>query len=169
MPTIQNTFEGWAVVELFGHGKAIGFVTTEYFGTACMFRCDTPERKEREFVLEKPQFGINQDDMREKYLPKGTKVKRQAMPAHSRLLGVGSLFAINPCSEELAMKQLEVDEPRPLIAMEIPEEYRTKALTAPQPIVDAMEPDDVDAMEPDDEEDPYSDEPVAENLEQEAS
>jgi hypothetical protein len=28
----QATFEGWAVVELFGHSREIGYVKTEYFG-----------------------------------------------------------------------------------------------------------------------------------------
>ena len=27
-------FEGWAIVELFGHQREIGYVTTRYFGTA---------------------------------------------------------------------------------------------------------------------------------------
>jgi|SRR5579859_3329898 len=146
MPDIHNYFEGWAVVELFGHGKAIGFVTTEYFGTACMFRCDTPERPEREYVLEKPAYGVNPDSMSEKFLPVGTKVKRAAAPAHSRLLGPGSIFAINPTSEELAMKQLEYDEPRPLICMEMPESTKQKALAGPQPVVDALDQSDVDAI-----------------------
>ncbi len=128
MPEIHNYFEGWAVVELFGHGKAIGFVTTEYFGTACMFRVDTPEREAREFTLDKPTFGHFGDDLGYKTLPKGTKVNRVAMPAKSRLLGPGSIFAINPCSEQLAKAQLEIDEPRPLVALDIPEEHRQKVL-----------------------------------------
>jgi hypothetical protein len=120
MPEIQNHFEGWAVVELFGHGKAIGFVTTEYFGTAALFRVDVPGREEREYLLDAPTWGIPEGRMSETLLPVGTKVKRQAMPAHSRLLGPGSIFAINPCSETVAMAQLERSEPRPLIVVEMP-------------------------------------------------
>ncbi len=131
MPEIHNYFEGWAVVELFGHGKAIGFVTTEYFGTACMFRVDTPERAEREYILDKPVYGYSDTRMSESSLPVGTKVKRPGIPAHSRLLGPGSIFAINPTSEELAKVQLERDEPRPLICLELPENYRQKALNEP--------------------------------------
>lgn len=52
----QNRFEGFAVVELFGHAKEIGFVTTEYYGTAAFFRVDTPELPERDFVLESPEY-----------------------------------------------------------------------------------------------------------------
>src|SRR5271154_4995145 len=75
MPDIHNYCEGWSVAELFGHGKAIGFVTTEYFGTACIFRCYTPERAAREYLLEKPSYGRHPETMAEMLLPAGTKVK----------------------------------------------------------------------------------------------
>ena len=45
------TFEGWAIVELFGHGKEAGFVKTEYYGSCAMFRVDVPELPEREYPL----------------------------------------------------------------------------------------------------------------------
>lgn len=38
----QNTFSGWAVIELFGHSTEVGMVTTEYFGTAAMWRVEVP-------------------------------------------------------------------------------------------------------------------------------
>ena len=38
----QSRFEGWAIVEMFGHQREAGFVTTESFGPACLFRVDTP-------------------------------------------------------------------------------------------------------------------------------
>jgi len=126
MPDVQNHFEGWAVVELFGHGKAIGFVTTEYYGTSCLFRVDTPERAEREYTLEKPTWGEDPETMCSRLIPKGSKVKRAAAPGHSRLLGPGSIFAINPCTEDVAKMQLEIGEPRPLIVVEMP-----KGATAP--------------------------------------
>ena len=141
MPEVHNYFEGYAVIELFGHGKAIGFVTTEYFGTACFFRCDVPGREEREFILTKATYGRDSETMTEKFLPVGTKVKRAAAPASSRLLGPGSIFAINPCSEQLAKAQLEIDEPRPLICLEIPAQYRQKTLPPgePQPIAAVLD------------------------------
>jgi hypothetical protein len=156
MADIHNYFEGWAVVELFGHGKAIGFVTTEYFGNACLFRCDTPERATREYVLDKPTYGLSPDCMSEKFLPIGTKVKRQAMPAHSRLIGPASIFALNPVSEEVAMKTLERDSPRPLICLEMPTRGESRPLLPgeAQPIVDAMDGAD-------EEEDRYEDDEEA--------
>lgn len=147
MTDTQKHFEGWAVVELFGHGKAIGFVTTEYYGTACLFRIDTPGRDEREWTLERPEYGQDPDSLRTLLLPAGVKVKRAAMPAHSRLVGPSSIFALNPCSQEVALRQLERDEPRPLIAVELPDNLKTKQLREVLP------------GEPEDEDDPYEDEP----------
>ncbi len=28
-----SKFEGWAVVEMFGHSREVGYITTEYFDT----------------------------------------------------------------------------------------------------------------------------------------
>lgn len=110
----QTKFEGWAVVELMGHQKEIGFVTTEYFGQACLFRVDTPELPEREFVLTRPTSTTGG------WSPAGSKVKRECMSAKTRLLAPGSLYAVNPCTEEAARTALEHLVERPLILIEAP-------------------------------------------------
>jgi hypothetical protein len=50
--TEQAVFSGWAVVELMGHQSEIGFVKTQAFGQAVMFRIDTPELPELEPVID---------------------------------------------------------------------------------------------------------------------
>lgn len=112
----QATFEGWAIVELLGHRKEIGYVTTQAFGPAVLFRCDTPELPEREYILESPEYAEG------RYCPKGTKVKRQSSPARSCLVAPGSLYAINPCSEAAAMALIERNINRPLIILELSEQ-----------------------------------------------
>ena len=52
----QSTFTGWAMLELMGHQREIGYVTTEYFGGAALFRVDVPELPEREFSLTAPEY-----------------------------------------------------------------------------------------------------------------
>ena len=42
MSDSQTTIEGWAILELFGHNKIAGFVTTAIIGTSGMFRIDVP-------------------------------------------------------------------------------------------------------------------------------
>lgn len=121
--TQQATFEGWAIVELMGHQREIGFVTTQAFGQAVMFRVDTPELAEREYLLTAPEYVESQ------WTPEGAKVKRPACPARSRLISPGSLYAINPCSEETARQAIEKTSSRPLILIETPSV--NKALMAP--------------------------------------
>jgi hypothetical protein len=110
----QSKFEGWAIVELMGHQREIGYVTTEYYGAACLFRVDVPDLPEREFILTRPQW--NDGDR----LNIGTKVRRAAVAGRSRLLGVGSLYAVNPCTEEAARVAIEEGVARPLIVLELP-------------------------------------------------
>ncbi len=140
----QSTFEGWAVVELMGHQREIGFVTTEAYGQAVMFRIDTPELPEREMVLTAPEWG--DVDGGQSWLPAGSKVKRQAVAARSRLVAPGSLYAINPCTEEAARTAIERNISRPLILVEI---AAGKALPAPQPLEDE---DDDNELHQDEEE-----------------
>src|SRR5580700_1095172 len=94
----QASFSGWAIVEMMGHQTEIGFVTTQAFGQAVMFRIDTPELPEREFVLNQPTWVTTEDDTRS-WMPEGSKVKRAASPARTRLVSPGALYAINPCTE----------------------------------------------------------------------
>src|SRR6266850_556119 len=124
----QSAFEGWAVVELMGHQREIGYVTTEAYGQAVLFRVDTPELPEREFTLTAPQWAG--DDGSRAWTPAGAKVKRAASPARSRLVAPGSLYAINPCTEEAARAALEAMIHRPLIVIEVPAGL---ALAAPAP------------------------------------
>lgn len=109
----QAKFEGWAVVEMMGHQREIGFVTTEYFGGAALFRVDSPEIPEREFELKRPEY------IGYKVIPAGSKVKRPAIPAKSRLVAPGALYALTPCTEETALKAIEELKERPLILLEI--------------------------------------------------
>jgi hypothetical protein len=110
----QGNFEGWAVVEMMGHRQEIGFVTTEAYGGAVLFRVDTPELPEREYVLTKPEFTDSG------YSPAGSKVKRSGMPARSCLVAPGSLYALNPCTQEAAIAAIDRSMTRRLILVELP-------------------------------------------------
>lgn len=111
--TQQAKFEGWAIVEMMGHRKEIGFVTTEAYGTAVMFRVDAPELPEREITLNRPEWvdGIGS-------LPAGSKVKREAVPGRSVLVAPSSLYAINPCNEGAAREAMELSTPRKMLLIE---------------------------------------------------
>lgn len=110
----QAKFEGWAVVELFGHIREAGYVTTEYFGAACFFRVSVPDLPAREFQLKQPAWGTvptptlgGQDILEERRLPVGAIVKRQVIPGKSRLVGASAIYSLNPCTQEEVYRQLE--------------------------------------------------------------
>lgn len=125
MTETQNSFSGWAKVEIMGHQTHIGFVTTEVYGQAVMFRIDQPAFEEREYTLPQPTYTNLQMDPagnlhETKIWPAGTKVKRGAMPAASTLVGSASIYRITPCTEEAARAAIERQVPRPLILIEAP-------------------------------------------------
>lgn len=114
----QAAFEGWAIVEIFGHQKAVGFVTTEAYGSACLFRVDTPELPQREYTLPRPGYTSSLDDPgTREWTAAGAKVKRLASVASSQLLGPGSIYRLIPCTELVAREAIEELIPRPLILL----------------------------------------------------
>lgn len=114
MEQSQASFNGWAKVEVMGHQSHIGFVRTEAYGQAVMFRIDTPEFPEREFILEEPAYVDG------RWTSKGAKVLRPAMPGCSVLVGAGSIYRIVPCSEAAALKAIETGQRPELKLIEPP-------------------------------------------------
>jgi hypothetical protein len=117
METQASNFEGWAVVELFGHQREVGFVTTQVFGAAVLFRIDTPEIPEREYTLERPE----QVKQGNSYLwgSIGSKVKREGIPAKTKLVGPSAIYAMTPCTEQTARMAIERMIQPPLILLEL--------------------------------------------------
>lgn len=140
MEQTQNKFEGWAVIEMFGHQKIAGFVTTESYGQAALFRVDVPELPERETVTRRGEYSSTQ------YLPAGSKVKRPAEPPYSKLIGPGAVYAINPCTEETVRQYIEANRKLPLIPLEIATEIRR--LVAPDGDDASDDYDDDERLEP---------------------
>lgn len=112
--TNQAEFKGWARVEVMGHQNHIGFVTTEAYGAAVLFRIDQPEISESEETLTRSEWIGNTT------LPAGTVVKRGPIEAVSVLVGAGSIYRIIPCTEEVARRAIIENQRRPLIAVKLP-------------------------------------------------
>src|SRR5579864_8633498 len=110
----QAEFKGWARVEVMGHQSHTGYVTTEAYGAAVLFRIDQPEIPEAEETLTESQWIGNTT------LPAGTVVKRGAIEAVSVLVGAGSIYRIIPCTKEVAEKAIRENQRRPLIAVKLP-------------------------------------------------
>lgn len=121
--TQQAKFEGWAIVEVFGHQRYVGHVTTEAFGAAVMFRVDVPALEPRQRVTKSPEYLGNQ------YVPAGTTVNEGAVPGYTKLFGVGAIYGITPCTQDAAMKAVDEMHRRPLMKISVPEGL---ALPAPR-------------------------------------
>ena len=124
----QSSFNGWAKVEVMGHQSHIGFVKTEAYGQAVLFRIDTPELQDREYTLEEPAYVDG------KWTPVGSKVLRSGSPGVSVLVGAGSIYRIVPCTEGVALKAIERDVRGELKLVSLPE---PKALAAGAEVQDS--------------------------------
>jgi|SRR5690349_19315516 len=109
--TTARTIEGWAIVDVLGHQRHVGYVTTEYYGGTAFFRVQTPARPARERVMEHDYWFDKIGSV-----PKGGKVQEGAVEKSERLIGAGSVYAIQPSSEHDVMCLLESIDPRPVLS-----------------------------------------------------
>jgi hypothetical protein len=124
----QSRFEGWAVVEMFGHQKIAGFVTTENFGAACLFRVDVPELPERDVTITRPEWVDTPEYSGYAYA--GSVLRREAVPGFTKMVGPGAVYSMNPCSEVMVRDFLDKDRPRRVVPVTLVTE-KPKQLTAP--------------------------------------
>lgn len=109
----QSKFEGWAVIELSGHSREVGYVTTEHFGTGALFRIEVPALQEREVILERPQW------VEGELAGVGSKIARSGVEGRTRFIGPGAVYAMNPCTQDAAMKALEAMSTREVKMIEL--------------------------------------------------
>lgn len=123
----QAKFSGWALLELFGHQKEIGHVTTVYFGDKAMFQVDIPALPEREYVLKTSGWS---DAGR---MEAGSVVKKEAVAARTRFISPGALYAMNPCTEEAAIEAMESATPRPVVLVKAPDKAMAQLIAPEDP------------------------------------
>jgi hypothetical protein len=131
----QTEFKGWARVEVMGHQQHIGYVQTEVYGAAVLFRIDQPALPEEDIALTEAEY------VGSSYMQPGTVVKYPAQEGVSVLVGAGSIYRIIPCTEAAAMKAIRSAGRRPLMVVSLPPTAQIPA-----------GPDD------DEDDDPYEDE-----------
>lgn len=92
--TTENSFDQWAIVELMGHQQIAGRVTEQSIGGAAFIRVDVPEQPAKP---KREQWDSDQP----------------MVPAYTRFLSGGAIYAINPCSEGVAKLAAEKMRTRP--------------------------------------------------------
>lgn len=139
-PAASPRFDGWAIVDVLGHQRYVGYVTTEAYGQAVLFRIDVPELAERERVTKAPGYTGG------RYLPAGTTVKEGAVAGYSKLIGAGSIYAITPCTKAAALEAVEQNQPRPLMSVQLPPD-RSLAAQVDDPYDNRLRADEDDEDE----------------------
>lgn len=123
----QNAkFEGWAVIELFGHQREAGFVTTQYFGDRAMFQVDVPEIPARQETTTSPRW------VGDVLAPAGSVVEGSAIPGRTRLINPGAVYAMNPATEEAVRTAIQRGVQREIKVVSLPENARLES-GAPEP------------------------------------
>lgn len=141
MEAKQAAFEGWAIISKFGHATHVGFVTTEAYGAAVLFRCDTPELPEREYILERPEWATDASG-NSRMCPVGAKVKRPGTPAESILIGPAAIYDMRPCTEATARHAIEKLIRRDLILLDLPAKTEAPQVTWPEDETETEEEDE---------------------------
>ena len=136
----QNAnFEGWALIELFGHQRESGFVTTQYFGDKAMFQVDVPEIPSRTETTASPRW------IGDVLAPAGSVVECEAIPGRTRLINPGAVYAMNPATEEAVRAVIARSENRHIKVLSMPQVPERTLLPGKQDDYDT--PDEYDEDE----------------------
>ncbi|MGE3175830.1 MAG: acetyltransferase [Vicinamibacterales bacterium] len=120
MTATDTTFESWAIVELMGHQRMAGFVTKADF-PAGFLRIDVPEIRSGDAVT---------------------------AAGFTRIVNPAALYAINPCTEDVARAMAASWRPDPVKAWELP---RLPGANSPTPGAADLEAARADLDDQDDE------------------
>jgi hypothetical protein len=140
----QADFSGWAIVEIFGHQRYAGFVTTAAFGQAVLFRVDVPPLEERERVTK--HYGYDDDG---KSIPAGSTVKETAVQGYTKYFGPGAIYGMTPCTQAVAEEAVASMQSRKVSVVTLAPLVPERALRASFEDPDGDDPDDDDSDEPD--------------------
>ena len=133
----KPNFEGWAVVEQMGHNRYAGRISELVLGGASLIRLDVPEIPERVEKYRDWDYGggVSKAVMKQRTIP--------ARQAYTKFIGPSSIFAITPCTEEVARAAAEQIREDPISCVTLPEPLQ----------IAAAEPDDDESDTGEDESD----------------
>ncbi len=127
----QTQFNGWALVEIMGHRRAAGMVTTEYIGSAAFLRIVTPEVPATQYTVDSDRW----IDGCRVYEGSVMEVSRERSEI---LVGSSSIYAITPTTEADILRHAPVSH-------KVIQAAERKSIAGP-----AESQDDSDREEPED-------------------
>lgn len=113
----SKAFDSWAVVEVMGHNTYAGRVSEQVIAGTGFVRVDVPE-------VPAGRYG-------------------EGLAAFTKIIGPGSIYAITPCTEEVARRAAGATRSRPVSMV---------SLTAPKALAAAIDAD-ADSNDTDDDDD----------------
>jgi hypothetical protein len=128
--------DSWAVVEVMGHNTFAGKVSEHVIGGSAFIRVDIPELAERKLS----QFRSVWNEAKGEYDRKEIENSIPPVPAFTKLIGASSIYAITPCSEEVAKRVAEQKRVVPVNVIDMPQ---------PKALITASGDDDEDDDEDD--------------------
>lgn len=118
-PTANHAhYEGWTLLELYGHNTEFGFCATEYFGGVAMLRVDVPEIPAAREKMNRPSW--QHIDGQSKLCPVGTEIDLAPIPGRTRYLGFGAIYSMNPSTEEGVRAAILRSRSRDVLAVHLP-------------------------------------------------
>jgi hypothetical protein len=99
--------DSYAVVEVLGHNVFAGKVSEHVIGGSGFIRVDVPELPER-----REKYADWRDKEHERVIP--------GVPAFTKLIGAGSIYAITPCTEEVARRIADQKRVVPVHVADVP-------------------------------------------------
>lgn len=115
-----------AVVEVMGHQTFAGKISQHVLGGTAFIRVDVPEIAE-EVRRETDWRG----DTRESTIP--------AVPGFTKLIGASSIYAITPCSEDVAKQVSKQKRVVPVACVDFTPEIKTKLIGSASSTVSAVD------------------------------
>ena len=95
--TQQAQFEGYALVEIMGHQRVAGYVTTLGFGSTVMFKVVQVEEPPIDQALEEDRY------IDGRVIYKGSRIRISRERAET-LIGAASVYRMTACTEEQARR-----------------------------------------------------------------
>ena len=155
------TDDTFAVVEVMGHNTFAGKVSEHVIGGSAFIRVDVPEIPERRWKEKRSVWNSAKNSYEVNEVEESTPV----MPAFTKLIGASSIYAITPCSEEVAKRFAEQKCVVPVTVLDLPNGSSGGRLIAARSRAD----EDLDDQDDDLDDEDADEEPESEDDEEDVS
>ena len=118
--------QAWAVVEVMGHNTFAGKVSEHVIGGSAFIRVDVPELPERQRKHTRNIW----NEAKGEYDSKEIIDTIPPVAAFTKLIGASSIYAITPCSEEVAKRVAEQKRVVPVNVLDLPSSSSARLLEA---------------------------------------